>query len=233
MKEAFELPTNFVYQFKQDYDEYKHEGINLFLEKMYKLALDGDYMMFKEPLQAFNTAYYIATALAITPHVNLRNMSDEVSAALEKHIGIHDDPFPAVLGNHSNGVRIPPGNNLLVRWMVYAILFLQEEKSEAMEDYLEGYLARLGNMVEKFVRNCPTAEEVVEFNSKLSDMIDSCQERYHTDLYPDLKVSNLEFEDWDYGIGEYYEKDVLCLMPFFRTKEEQHRFLDWIDEMCL
>lgn len=229
MKEAFDLPSRFVYPFKQSYDEYKHEGLNLFLEKMYKLALKEGCLEFKDPLQAFNTAYYIAAALNITPHLDLRVMKEQMDAVILEQLG--DSPLPFPPGLKPSHIRIPLANRMLVRWMVYAILFLQENKTAELDDYLDMYRGRLEKWAEAYFEDNPDSEDIIDFVIKFPNMIASSQERYSTNLYPNLKVAQLTEGDWKNHISDYDDKTVDLLMTFFRTKEEQHRFLDWMDEM--
>ena len=225
MKEAFDIPSRLVYPFKQSYDEYKHEGLNLFLEKMYKVALREGYLEFKDPVQAFNTAYYIASALYATPHLDLRVMTKEVDYALRAHLSIDNSTIPFPPGFPSSKARLPLTHEMLVRWMVYAILFLQDSKTEAMDEYLEGYRMRLQQWgAEVYEGN----EEEIGFVGNFPDMIDSCNERFHTDLYPNIKVDQLNESDWKNTISKYDEQTIDLLMTFFRTKEEQHAFLDWM-----
>lgn len=225
MKEAFDIPSRLVYPFKQSYDEYKHEGLNLFLEKMYKVALREGYLEFKDPVQAFNTAYYIASALYATPHLDLRVMTKEVDYALRAHLSIDNSTIPFPPGFPSSNARLPLTHAMLVRWMVYAILFLQDSKTEAMEEYLEGYRMRLLQLgTEVYEGN----EEEIDFVGEFPGMIDSCNERFHTDLYPNIKVAQLNESDWKNTISKYDEQTIDLLMTFFRTKEEQHAFLDWM-----
>lgn len=225
MKEAFYIPSRLVYPFKQSYDEYKHEGLNLFLEKMYKVALRESYLEFKDPVLAFNTAYYIASALYATPHLDLRVMTKEVSYALRAHLSIDNSTIPFPPGFPSPNARLPLAHEMLVRWMVYAILFLQDSKTEAMDEYLEGYRMRLQQLrTEVYEGN----EEKIEFVGKFPGMIDSCNERFHTDLYPNIKVAQLNESDWKNTISKYDVQTIDLLMTFFRTKEEQHAFLDWM-----
>lgn len=225
MKEAFDIPSRLVYPFKQSYDEYKHEGLNLFLEKMYKVALREGYLEFKDPVLAFNTAYYIASALYATPHLDLRVMTKEVSYALRAHLSIDNSTIPFPPGFPSSKARLPLTHAMLVRWMVYAILFLQDSMTEAMNEYLEGYRMRLEQLgTEVYEGN----EEEIDFVGKFPGMIDSCNERFHTDLYPNIKVAQLNESDWKNTISKYDEQTIDLLMTFFRTKEEQHAFLDWM-----
>lgn len=87
MKEAFNIPSRLVYPFKQSYDEYKHEGLNLFLKGMYEKALHNGKINFRNPLRAFNTAYYIATVLNITPDLEVSMMDENITIALNEHLG--------------------------------------------------------------------------------------------------------------------------------------------------
>lgn len=229
MKEVFDLPSKFVYPFKQSYEEYKREGLNLFLERMYKVALREGYLDFKYPLSAFNTAYYIASAIFLTPRVDFRVFKEEVDNALLHHLGgyvpsVDSLPFnPGIPNTHCS---IP--NELIVRLMVYAILFLQNDKTDEMTEYLDGYRLRLEDMISDYEDD---DIEGITFGYDVLALIKSCPDRYDIDLYPNIKVAQLQDVDWRFGLRYFAEEDILRLMTFFRTKEEQHRFLDWMDEM--
>lgn len=229
MKEIFDLPSKFIYPFKQSYDEYKHEGLNLFLEKMYKVALKEGYLDFKDPLLAFNTAYYIASAIFLTPRVDFRVFKVEVDLALLHHLGFYkprDVPFPPDLEIPNTHCCIH--NELIVRLMVYAILFLLNDKTVEMAEYLDGYRLRLEDMISDYEDD---AIEGIAFGYDVLALIKSCPDRYDIDLYPNIKVAQLQDADWSLGLRYYAEDDILRLMTFFRTKEEQHAFLDWMDDM--
>ncbi len=233
MKDIFELNRNFIYNGKSSYGEYEHKGINVFLESMYKVALQNGVITFETPLTAFNSAYYIATALSITPYINLRNMDKAIDTALDRTLAgqvlapqDNDTQAPwAVFPPHA-----PLAHRILVMWMVYAILYLQKDKTIEMEEYLQGYFLRLKQMGTEYSEEEETWERIF-FVSKFPDMIERCQEQYTIDLYPNLKASNLTDQDWLLGIKSYDEDTILLLISFFRTKEEQHSFLDWMMEM--
>ena len=229
MIEVFDLPSKFVYPFKQSYDEYKREGLNLFLEKMYKMALREGHLDFKDPLLAFNTAYYIASAIFLTPRVDFRVFKDEVDLALLHHLGFHvpsDDSLPFNPGPPNTHCCIP--NELIVRLMVYAILFLHNDKTVEMAEYLDGYRLRLEEIISDYEDD---DIEGIAFVYDVFALIKSCPDRFDIDLYPDINVTQLRDTDWSFGLRYYAEEDILRLMTFFRTKEEQHRFLNWMDEM--
>lgn len=226
MKEAFNIPSRLVYPFKQSYDEYKHEGLNLFLEKMYKVALKEGYLDFKDPLLAFNTAYYIASAIFLTPRVDFRVFKDEVDNALLHHLGFYEPrgvPFPPDLEIPNTHCCIP--NELIVRLMVYAILFLQNDKTVEMAEFLDGYRLRLEDMISDYLDD---DIEGIAFGYNVLALITSCPDRYDIDLYPNIKVAQLNESDWKNTISKYDEQTIDLLMTFFRTKEEQHAFLDWM-----
>lgn len=229
MKEVFDLPSKFVYPFKQSYDEYKHDGLNLFLEKMYKMALKEGHLDFKDPLLAFNTAYYIASAIFLTPRVDFRVFKVEVDLALLHHLGFYeprDVPFPPDLEIPNTHCCIP--NEIIVRLMVYAILYLDNNKTVEMAEYLDGYRLRLEEMISDYEDD---DIEGINFVYDVFALIKSCPDRYDIDLYPNIKVAQLQDVDWSLGLRYYADEDILRLMTFFKTKEEQHGFLDWMDEM--
>lgn len=231
MKEAFNIPSRLVYPFKQSYDEYKHEGLNLFLKGMYEKALHNGKINFRNPLRAFNTAYYIATALNITPDLEVSMMDENISIALNEHLGKENNLFPYPSEGYTSHQRVPLANSMLVRWMVYAILYLQEDKTTEKNSFLTRYFNDLVDMSTEFVEQDVEIEERIRFVYELPKMINECQTRFHTDLYPNLKVSLLTDDDWTYYIKNCDDDTVLTLMTYFRNKNEQHKFHNWLLHM--
>lgn len=212
MIEPFDLPHDFIYRAKSSYSEYPKGGINAFLEKMYKVALQSGTLHIEKPLPAFNAAYYLATALNNVPNINLRNMNGIIDTHLDSCLSF--SPFD----------HVADSDHMLCLWMAYAILYLQSNPSQEIKEYLFGFYNHLkwkmDNANEKEWSN-------YSFVSQFPQMIDECKESFHVDLYPSAKrVCNFESFDWDFLMNSFTKEDFEQFLSFYRTKEEQHEFLN-------
>lgn len=234
MISLFNYPRCFVYAGKGNYDEYEHSGLNLFLENMYKKAMNEGVLEMKTPLKAFNTAYYLAVSLYNTPHLNLCNMDREINKSIADIFRRKMSFFDyANDGNRSfpSSLKYFFVDELLVRWFVYAILYLQKNKTEEMNEFLQLYVRKLKVCSSAYSREFRGIMNV-GFLFEFQGMIENSEERYTTDLYPLMMTNVLEGEkcDWSPVVRGYDEHTILQLFSHFRTKEEQHTFLDWLKE---
>lgn len=212
MIEPFELPCYFIYRVKTSYSEYPKGGINAFLEKMYKVALQSGTLQMEKPLPAFNAAYYMATALNNVPEINLRNMNGKIENQLDSFLSY--GPFEPVADS----------DHMLCLWMTYALLYLQSNPSEEIKEFLFGF----HNHLKWKIDNADTKEWAhYPFASQLSKMIDECNESFLVDLYPSAKkVCYFESHDWNYLMNNFSREDFEQLLSFYRTEQEQHELLD-------
>lgn len=212
MIEPFDVPCHFIYRAKTSYSEYPKGGINAFLERMYKVALQSGTLQMEKPLPAFNAAYYMATALNNVPEINLRNMNGIIEKHLDSYLASPDD------------YSVPDSDHILCLWMTYALLYLQSNPSEEMKEFLFGF----HNHLKWKIDNANTKEWVqYPFAGQLSKMIDECNESFLIDLYPSAqKVCDFESYDWNFLINKISQEDFEQLLTFYRTKQEQHELLD-------
>ena len=117
------------------------------------------------------------------------------------------------------------GDVILCKWMAYCILHLQENMTEDLNIYLDGFRQSLQETL-KYASGKPKA--AMAFAGRFPDMIDTVKERFHTDLYPSaIEVDCLTDAWWDRIVSNLSDEDFLKMLTFYRTKEEQHAFLDW------
>lgn len=231
-KNIFKYPRCFVYASKPSYAEYEHNGLNSFLEKMYKIAMNADVLEMKDPLKAFNSAYYIAVSLYNTPYLNLCNMDHDINKSIAdifKHKASFFDYAKSEDRSFPHSLKYFFADELLVRWFVYAILYLQENKTQEMDEFLQMYVRKLNENSKLYVQLFGGMMKL-DFLLKLQGIIENCEERYSTDLYPSTMMDVIDGGEWDWSdvVHRYDENTVLQFFTHFRTKEEQHRFLDWM-----
>lgn len=203
MEIPFAQACRFMYRPKTNIEQYDDNELNSLLTDIYKR--EGTNLDPIDRLTAFNTAYAIAVAIENTPHVEAKDINDEVNDfVIEKC----RDSFYHVTEDFSfYNIKICVG-------MAYAILRLQENISDKRRNFLGDLWSKHG---------------ITYYNSQISRMINSVKKRFRTDLRPCApEVSALTESLWKSTISKLSDEEFEEALTFYRTKEEQFAFLDWV-----
>lgn len=230
MKEPFEWYHNLYYGEKwnlSDYDTKNPKSLDYLLKQMFMKAHRLGKLKMKNSLPAFNAAYYVAVCLMNTEGIEESNLDEEIRTSIET-ICVQD-----YLRHHPQAVnvRCPYSERLLIQWMVYAILFLQEEHSPEMDEFLQKLREDLVSIeIDEDLMNSEEWDNY-KFLEGLADMIEQWAFRYTTDLRPHaLNPSCYNAAMWDNHVRDYSLNELKWQLTFFRTKEEQMAFLNWSKE---
>ena len=163
-------------------------------------------------MPAFNAAYYLATALNNVPNINLRNMNGQIDRRLDDYLFL--SPFEPV----------PDSDHMLCLWMTYALLYLQDNPTQEMTEFLVSFHNRL---MEKMKKASNEMWNDCAFIAGFPKTIKECKDRFWVDLYPSAKkVCNFESHDWIFLMNNFSQEDFEHFLSFYRTKEEQHELLN-------
>lgn len=192
------LPRDFVYTDRRTLDDFlRSDDLNKELYKVYLQVKDRPYYFKFDAEKAFNEAYYIATLAMYDPHPEL-NVREWLWIAK---------------GNM--GWRYAAN---LVMSMVYAILYLQEDRPEKIDYVLQ------------LMEGQDYGED---YFGAFDAMAHSNTARYKSDLTPHPHpVAELTQTLWDWKeITEDYEQDTIReLLALFPSKEEKLKLIDIIEE---
>lgn len=214
MKIPFGEACTFMYRPKTSYEQYEKNELNNLLEQMYKVAIMSGTLGATDPLPIFNVSYAIAVVMANTPNIALKNINEDIL-----YLVVGTCQYTHLRGANYNG------DVILCKWMAYCILHLQENMTEDLNIYLDGFRQSLQETL-KYASG--KAKAAMAFAGRFPDMIDTVKERFHTDLYPSaIEVDCLTDAWWDRIVSKLSDEDFLKMLTFYRTKEEQHAFLDW------
>lgn len=124
---------------------------------------------------------------------------------------------------------------MLIKWMVYAILTLQESKSNEMILFLDDFRSELraANEPDEDLLHSEEYERYA-FLFDLPGIIEKWPYRYHTDLRPHpLSPQYFSGDLWVKVVRHYSLNDYKCQLRLYQTKEEQLAFLKWSKEESL
>lgn len=229
MKKPFEWYHNLYYGEKRslsDFDTKNPKSLDCLLMQMFMKAHDEGKLKMKNPLPALNAAYYVAVCLMNTEGIDESDeleLDDDIDEAIriiwrEDYLR-HSPPF--------SHISCPYVERMLIRWMVYAILFLQEKYSHKMDIFLKMFKVRLLSVKYDVELIKPEDWEKYKFLFDLPIIIEQWKYRYTTDFHPHpMNPSGYDDIMWFY-VMDYEYDELECQLTFFRTKKEQMAFLDW------
>lgn len=191
------LPRPFVYTDRRTLDDFlRNSELNKELYKVYLRVKDRPYYFKFDAEKAFNEAYYIATLAMNDSHPELR---------VRDWLWIAKDDM---------GWRYAAN---LVMSMVYAILFLKDDRPEQIEYVLE--LMKGQDYGEDYFEDFET---LARLNEK----------RYEIDLalHP-VPVEELKQTLWNWSeiTNDYDQETIRELVYLFPTKEERLKLIDEIE----
>ena len=227
MKEPFDWYHNLYYGEKRrlsDYDTKNPKSLDYLLKQLFMKAKRTGKLKMINFLPAFNAAYYVAVCLANTKGLDEANLDDEIDSAIRSIWGEdymrHHQPLSLI--------GCPYVERMLIQWMVYAILFLQEKHSHEMRIFLKMFKIKLSSF--EYDEELINFEEWKKYSFLLDlpSMIEQWEYRYSTDFQPHPKnPSSYKNDIWDNYVRYYGFDDLICQLTFFPTKEEQMAFLNW------
>lgn len=212
-----------------DFDTKNPQSLDYLLKQMYMLGYKNGYLQMKNSLPALNAAYYVAVAIANTEGVDETNLEEEITTSIRTIW--NEDFYRHHKGNPSSN-QCPFAEMMLIEWMVYAILWLQESKSKEMEMFLELYVSHLMRLMPGNENIAEEINEQEEFLLNLPDMVSKWQYRYQTPLIPHPLHPNYYTDYmWTGTVSKFNINDMLWQLSFFPSPKEQHDFLDWAKKM--
>ncbi len=218
MDNPFSLPRVLVYteRRRSDFDTKNPASLDCLLKQMYLAECKEAHPSINLET-ALNTAYYIAVCLANTDYPDEFEWSSRVMATIEN----------AWKSTRPRQEQCPYAPNMLIQWMVYAILYLQEVKSEEMNSFLSMFRQRMEN--DRFVSLFGHIDDQSCFLSSFPKLVDEWPHRYSGNLYlRPASPQQLAKGNWSFlGCG----LDVPKLEQWLRlypTIQEQQAFLDWV-----
>ncbi len=209
----------------KEFDTKTPTSLDYLLKQMFKKAYcTGDIKM-KNSLPAFNAAYYIACCIANTEGVDETSFGDEMDDAIKL---IWKEDYKR---NHRGKDMICPLLELmLVKWMAFAVLFLQEKKSDEMNAFLEMFENGLIETGDDMLENEKWSN--CGFLDGFCQMIRQWEHTYNTDLRPNALHPRYYTDGiWNSYVRHYSMTDIKWQLTFFRTQQEQKAFLDWARQM--
>lgn len=213
-----------------DFDTKNPQSLDYLLKQMYMLGHTNGYLVMRNSLPAFNAAYYVAVALANIEGIDETNIEEEINSSIRTIW--HEDFLRYHKDNSRSDDCCPFAELMLIRWMVYAILWLQESKTEEMESFLDEFGSV--QMALTPFDDDPNDKMMDEdcFLEKLPKMVSTWKYRYNTDFMPHpLHPQYYNDYMWGKHVSQYDMSDMAWQLSFFPTTKEQHAFLDWAKEM--
>lgn len=210
-----------------DFDTKKTTSLDALLKQLFMVAHRTGTMKMKNSLPAFNAAYYVAVCIVNTEGIDETNLDDEIDSAIKT---IWQEDY----NRHRNNqiIYCPYAELMLIKWMSYAILSLQEKKSEEMIAFLELFRDKLKSIETDDSLINSEEWDALKFLVDLPAMIENWAYRYHTDLRPHALHPQYYTESiWTTSVRHYNMNEWEWQLTFFQTKEEQMAFLDWAKSM--
>ncbi len=225
MIDLIDLHPSLLYRDKtrEEYTMRQEDTLDNVLLKMYRKVQKFGEMKIKDAVTAINAAYRIAVALYNTPYL------DELNGAYGKMRHIADEAVPKENGRHQSH-----HDAFLVCYMVWAILSLQKTKPVGMEDFLKDIMDNLKHEEYEYIQwAVQDGDDYFDFFEELSPLVtEDSSPAFETDLAPDpTPVRYLADSVWDAHVRSYTRNDFEQLLSLYRTKEEQHALLDWVDRL--
>lgn len=213
-----------------DFDTKNSQSLDHLIKQMYMLGYENGYLQMKNSLPAFNAAYYVAVAIANTEGIDETNLEEEINSSIQ-NIWNED-----MLRQHKDSpvqkYCCPFAELMLIKWMVYAILWLQEDKSNEMESFLERYRNKLMDSMPGSEKSTEKNNEKNKFLANLPGIVNKWEHRYKTELTPHpLHPRCYTDYMWIGTVSKYNTNDMIWQLSFFPSPKEQHDFLDWAKEM--
>ncbi len=219
-----------------DFDTKNSKSLDALLKQLFKTVLKHRKLKMKNSLPAFNAAYYIAVCVANTEGLDETNLDEDIATAVQT---IWEEDYKRNHGADDNPA-CPFAERMLVKWMAYAILFLQEKKTDEMDEFLGRFRDSLVDEMNGVIRE---SDEMADregdfrthsyhFLNDLPQMIEAWEYRYRTDLrpralHPQYFTNNI----WFGHVRRYGLNTFKWQLTFYRTQAEQMAFLDWAKKM--
>ena len=233
MKNPFEWFHSLYYGERlslQDFDTKNPASLDALLKQIFMTGHKAGKYRMKNSLPAFNAAYYVAACLFNSEAVDETNFDDDIDTKI-REIWLEDYKRY----HKEENVRCPYRELVLIKWMVYAILTLQESKSNEMILFLDDFRSELraANEPDEDLLHSEEYERYA-FLFDLPGIIEKWPYRYHTDLRPrPLSPQYFSGDLWVKVVRHYSLNDYKCQLRLYQTKEEQLAFLKWSKEESL
>ena len=141
MKNPFEWFHSLYYGEKislHDFDTKNPASLDALLKHIFMTGHKAGKYKMKNSLPAFNAAYYVAACLFNSEAVDETNFDDDIDTKI-REIWLEDYKRY----HKEENVRCPYRELVLIKWMVNAILTLQESKSNEMILFLDDFRREL------------------------------------------------------------------------------------------
>lgn len=223
MENPFKWPRDLFYaqRKRSDFNTKNTMSLDCLLKQMYMTECQQEHPLVKLE-EAMDTAYYIAVCLANTDYVDEFDWSYPVRAQILQTWKQH---FP-----FKNTSPCPYAQETLMKWMVYAILYLQETKSEEMNVFLSLFRQSLDKAEEcRQMKLQHPEDDELDFLSTFPMLIEKWPFRYGGLLSPRPKhPKNLTKTTWE-ELGWRFNINMLeQALQLYPTIQEQQAFLDWV-----
>jgi len=210
-----------------DFDTKNPTSLDALLKQLFMIAHRTGTLKMKNSLPAFNAAYYIAVCIANTEGIDETNLDDEIDSSINT---IWEEDYGR---NHKNKkLPCPFVERMLIKWMAYAVLFLQKKKSDEMNEFLNLFQNKLRSI--ETDENLQNTEEwdKMSFLLDIPSIIEKWGHKYNTDLRPHALHPQYYTETmWTNHVRHYTLNDIKWQLTFYHTKQEQIAFLNWAKEM--
>lgn len=141
MIDELSIPNDFVYFLdNKSYEQYMTEdptGINELLDKIYGIAFNQHILDIKEPDFYFVTSYSLATKLAHVQHVENVRIYGRI-----QQIATYLYRYFKKIGQESKK-NIPENDFRVLLWMVYALMYFNENKTSEQAVFLKMLASRI------------------------------------------------------------------------------------------
>lgn len=225
MENPFGWPRELFYteRKRSDFDTKNPQSLDCLLKQMYMAECQEEHPLIKLET-AMDAAYYIAVCLANMDYVDEFDWRAPVHGVIER-FWTQSFVFPW-------GTTCPYAQKMLLKWMVYAILYLQETQSEEMVFFLDLFRRNLEDEEEHRWRDLQNPEDDrLDFLSTLPTLIEQWPYTYSGNLSPRPTPSQELTKDiW----ANHF---VSCTFPvleqqlqLYPTVQEQQAFLDWVKQ---
>ena len=210
-----------------DFDTKNPISLDALLKRLFMVAHKNGKLLMKNSLPALNAAYYVAVCIANTEGIDETNLDDEIDFSIRI---IWEEDYNR---NYKNKKRnCPFAELMLIKWMVYAILFLQKTKSSEMNEFLILFREKLLTIQAYAYEDDPEEADNINFLEELPKIIDQWKYRYNTDfrahpLHPQCYRDSM----WTNHVRHYDLNKFKWQLSFFQTQQEQMDFLNWARQM--
>ncbi len=230
MKEPFDWYHSLYYGEKwnlSDFDTKNPKSLDALLKQLFMRAHRTGNLKMKNSLPALNAAYYVAVCVANTEGIDETNLDEEIDSSIKV---IWEEDYSR---HHKRKAPFCPfAERMLIKWMAYAILYLQEKKSEEMNEFLSVFESTLLDTLDDVNKEEPEEWDNTTFLSALPKVIEEWEYRYDTDLRPHALHPKCYTDSmWTNAVRHYSLNELKWQLTFFHTQQEQKDFLNWAKEM--